>query len=96
MNRKKILVVDDEEDMRKMVVAALETFGYQVFEASNGQEGLQAFLNYNPDVALLDIRMPGIGGIQLCELLRHRSKVPIVMFSAVDEREEVVEARPRA
>lgn len=92
MNRKKILVVDDEADMRKMVVSALETFGFQVFEASNGQEGLQAFLKYAPDLALLDIRMPGIGGIQLCELLRHRSKVPIIMFSAVDEREEVVEA----
>ena len=92
MNRKKILVVDDEEDMRKMVVSALETFGFQVFEASNGQEGLQAFLKYTPDLALLDIRMPGIGGIQLCELLRHRSKVPIIMFSAVDERTEVIEA----
>ena len=92
MNRRKILVVDDEDDIRKLVVAALETFGYQVFEASNGQEGLQAFLNFAPHLALLDIRMPGIGGVQLCELIRHRSKIPIIMFSAVDEREDVVEA----
>jgi DNA-binding response OmpR family regulator len=92
MNRKKILVVDDEDDVRKLVVSALETFGFQVFEASNGQEGLQAFLNFAPDLALLDIRMPGIGGVQLCELIRHRSKIPIIMFSAVDEREDVVAA----
>lgn len=91
MNRKKILVVDDEDDMRKMIVSALETFGFQVFESSNGQDGLQSFLNFAPDLAILDIRMPGIGGIQLCELIRHRSKTPIIMFSAVDEREEVVE-----
>jgi DNA-binding response OmpR family regulator len=92
MNRKKILVVDDEDDVRKLVVSALETFGFQVFEASNGQEGLHAFLNFAPDLALLDIRMPGIGGVQLCELIRHRSKIPIIMFSAVDEREDVVAA----
>ena len=92
MNRKKILIVDDEDDIRKLVVSALETFGFQVFEASNGQEGLQAFLNFAPDLALLDIRMPGIGGVQLCELIRHRSKIPIIMVSAVDEREDVVES----
>lgn len=92
MNRKKILVVDDEDDMRKMIVSALESFGFQVFESSNGQQGLQDFLSFAPDLAILDIRMPGIGGIQLCELIRHRSKTPIIMFSAVDEREEVVEA----
>ncbi len=92
MNRKKILVVDDEDDIRKMVVSALESFGFQVFDAPNGQEGLQSFLSFSPDLCLLDIRMPGIGGIQLCELIRHRSKVPIIIFSAVDDREEVVEA----
>lgn len=92
MNRKKILVVDDDDDVRKMIVSALESFGFQVFESSNGQEGLQHFLNFAPDLAILDIRMPGIGGIQLCELIRHRSKTPIITFSAVDDREEVVEA----
>ena len=90
--KKKILVVEDDGDMRKMLVTALEMAEYQVFEAKDGQEGLQAFLSYSPDLALLDIRMPKIGGVQLCELLRHRTKAPIVMFSGVDDREEVVEA----
>lgn len=88
----KILVVDDEDELRGVVMAALEAAGFQVFGASDGQEGIESFLSYAPDLALLDIRMPKIGGIQLCRLIRHRSEIPIIMFSAVGEREEVVEA----
>ena len=92
MFTKKILVVDDEDEMRGAVSTALEAAGFQVFGASDGQEGIESFLSYAPDLALLDIRMPKIGGIQLCHLIRHRSEIPIIMFSAVGERDEVVEA----
>jgi DNA-binding response OmpR family regulator len=88
----KILVVEDSPELRRAAKVALEARGYEVVCSEDGQDGLADFLAHKPDLVLLDIRMPRISGIELCGLIRHRSRVPIVMYSAVEDRDDVIRA----
>lgn len=91
MGRLKILVVDDESRMRKLVKDFLAKQGYTVLEAGDGSEALDIFYE-NPDIALLilDIMMPKVDGWQVCREVRASSKVPIIMLTARgDERDEL-------
>ena len=88
----KILVVEDSPELRRAAKVALESRGYEVVCSEDGQDGLADFLAHKPDLVLLDIRMPRISGIELCGLIRHRSRVPIVMYSAVEDRDDVIRA----
>lgn len=88
----KILVVDDESRMRKLVKDFLVKSGYQVLEAENGEEALTVFFAQN-DIALviLDVMMPKMDGWQVCREIREVSKVPIIMLTAKsDERDELL------
>ena len=87
----KILVVDDEGRMRKLVRDFLVRDGYTVVEAADGEEALGIFYNQK-DIALiiLDVMMPKMDGYEVCEEIRRVSKVPIIMLTAKsDEREEL-------
>ena len=79
----KILVVDDESRMRKLVRDFLEREGYQVLEAGNGLEAMELFYE-EKDIALLilDVMMPKMDGWQVCREIRQSSKVPIIMLTA--------------
>lgn len=91
MGNLKILVVDDESRMRKLVRDFLVKQGYQVLEAGDGSEALDLFFA-NQDIALiiLDIMMPKIDGWQVCREVRAYSKVPIIMLTArADEKDEL-------
>ncbi len=91
MGSLKILVVDDESRMRKLVKDFLAKQGYMVLEAGDGSEALDIFYE-NPDIALLilDIMMPKVDGWQVCREVRASSKVPIIMLTARgDERDEL-------
>lgn len=91
MNRMKILVVDDESRMRKLVHDFLVKEGYVVLEAADGEEALDVFYA-EKDVALviLDVMMPKMDGWQVCREIRENSKVPIIMLTArADERDEL-------
>ena len=91
MNRLKILVVDDESRMRKLVKDFLVKKDYEVLEAGDGSEALDIFFE-NQDIALviLDIMMPKLDGWQVCREIRRYSKVPIIMLTArTDERDEL-------
>ena len=82
---KKILVCEDEDAIRDFVVINLTRAGYEVTEATNGEEALQKYDEFNGDfdVAILDIMMPGIDGLQVCKELRNmNSGIGIVMLSA--------------
>lgn len=81
---KMILVVEDEDSIRKVIKAFLEDAGYTVFEASDGLEGLEKFRQHNPDLILLDLMLPKMNGFSLCEAIRKESRVPIVMLTALD------------
>lgn len=91
MNKLKILVVDDESRMRKLVKDFLVKQNYEVMEAGDGSEALDIFFA-NQDIALiiLDVMMPKMDGWQVCREIRNYSKVPIIMLTArTDERDEL-------
>lgn len=91
MDRLKILVVDDESRMRKLVKDFLEREGFRVLEAGDGMEAMEIFYENN-DIALLilDVMMPKMDGWQVCREVRQSSKVPIIMLTArSDERDEL-------
>lgn len=91
MKNCKILVIDDESRMRKLVRDFLSKRGYEVLEASNGEEAMDIFYE-DKDIQLLilDIMMPKMDGWQVCREVRKTSKVPIIMLTAKgDERDEL-------
>ena len=86
MDKIKILVVDDESRMRKLVKDFLGREGYQVLEAGDGMEAMEVFYD-EKDIALiiLDVMMPRMDGWQVCREVRQSSKVPIIMLTARSE-----------
>ena len=86
MDKKKILVIDDEENIRILYSEELQDEGYDVIVASNAEEADIKIRESNPDLITLDIRMPGMDGIELLRKLRERDKnIPIVMCSAYSD-----------
>ena len=83
---KKVLILEDEVNIRSFVVINLERAGYYPIEAGTGAEALQR-IRENPDigVALLDVMLPGVDGIEVCQRIRERSNVPIIMLTAKGE-----------
>ena len=91
MERIKILVVDDESRMRKLIKDFLEREGYQILEAGDGMEALDIFYE-NKDIALmiLDVMMPRMDGFEVCREVRQSSMMPIMMLTArSEERDEL-------
>lgn len=89
MDRMKILVVDDESRMRKLVSDFLTRKGYEVIEVADGIEAVDTFME-NKDIALiiLDVMMPGMDGWEVCREIRKDSKVPIIMLTAKGEEND--------
>ncbi|MBI2849410.1 MAG: response regulator transcription factor [Chloroflexi bacterium] len=85
MSKGKILLVDDEKKILSLVRAYLEREGYQVIEATDGQQGLEAFRRESPDLIVLDLMLPKIDGLEVCREIRRTSSVPIIMLTARDE-----------
>lgn len=92
MDKSKILVVDDESRMRKLVRDFLVKNNYEVVEAADGEEALDLFFEKNDiDLVILDVMMPKMDGWQVCREIRAYSKVPIIMLTAKsDERDELM------
>ena len=86
MEQLKILVVDDEARMRKLVKDFLSVKGFSVLEASNGEEAVDLFFEQK-DIALiiLDVMMPKMDGWETCRTIRKYSQVPIIMLTAISE-----------
>jgi len=81
----RILVVDDEPRYIRAVQANLEARGYEVLSAQNGQTAIELARRKEPDLILLDIRMPGLNGYEVCERIREFSSVPIIMLTALSD-----------
>ena len=86
----RILTVEDDERIRTAVKMALEDEGWEVEEADNGEDALQAFTRHPADVVLIDIMLPGIDGFDVCRAIRRASDVPIVMVTARADTHDVV------
>lgn len=78
----KVLIVEDEIEIREILSKYLENEGYEVIGASNGFEGLALFASINPDIIVLDVMMAGINGFEVLKEIRFVSDVPIVMLTA--------------
>lgn len=88
MGKTKILVVDDESRMRKLIRDFLEREGYQILEAADGIEAMDIFYgDKNIDLIILDVMMPRMDGWQVCKEVREYSKVPIMMLTARAEEQ---------
>jgi response regulator NasT len=87
-----ILVVDDDRLVRVTIAAGLREHGYQVIEAESGEEGLTLALAQHVDLALLDVKMEGMSGLELAEQLRARTSIPSVFLSAYGDADLVREA----
>jgi two-component system, OmpR family, KDP operon response regulator KdpE len=84
-NRKKILIVDDEERLLRILSIKFKISGYDTITAPGGGKALELIKNEKPDVVLLDIIMPGVDGFQVLEELRKFSDMPVIAFSARPE-----------
>ncbi len=91
-DRLKILVADDDRDLRDLVGFTLTQAGYLVIKAPDGSAALRAVADEAPDLVILDINMPGASGFQVCESIRRNSRVPIMMLTVRGEEEDLVRA----
>ncbi|PYT41220.1 MAG: DNA-binding response regulator [Acidobacteria bacterium] len=90
MNAANILVVDDEPQIRRVLRSTLSARGYVITEAKTGEEALEWIRKGPPDLILLDMNMPGIGGIEACREIRRGSDAPIIMLTVRNaERDKV-------
>ena len=88
----RILVIDDEPQIRRSLQVNLESKGYAVATAADAEQALQAIANRAPDVIVLDLLMPGMDGIALTRRIREHSAVPIIVLSAIGDERKKVEA----
>ncbi len=88
----KILVIDDEPQIRRALRVGLEQNNYQVFLAANGEEGLDLAASRMPDLIILDLAMPGKSGFDVCKELREWTKTPIIVLSVRDREEDKIKA----
>jgi len=85
---KKVLIVDDESALVRLMSQVLTNKEYEVITASNGQEALKLFFANKPDLVLLDVVMPGMDGWETCKRIRELSDVPVVMLTGKQKSEE--------
>ncbi|MGH9044329.1 MAG: response regulator [Acidimicrobiales bacterium] len=86
----RILVVEDDERIRSSMRLALEEEGYDVDDVASGEEALDHFAAQGPDVALIDLMLPGMDGFECCRAMRRQSAVPIIIVTARTDTHDVV------
>lgn len=90
--RGKILVVDDEPQIVRVMRQILSAHGFDTRTASEGEAGIELFQDWQPDLIITDLQMPNVGGLQLCRKIREFSEVPIIVLSVKDDEKTIVEA----
>jgi two-component system, OmpR family, KDP operon response regulator KdpE len=88
----RVLIIDDDRDLRNVCRVGLEALGHQVLTAGNAQDGLSEVALHTPDVIVLDLGLPDMDGIELCRRIRGWSAVPVVVLSADGSEDRKVEA----
>jgi two-component system, OmpR family, KDP operon response regulator KdpE len=92
MNTGRILVIDDDPQIRRAMRTTLTARGYQVGDARTGEEGLEALRSSTYDLVLLDMNMPGMGGIETCRTIRANSEIAIIMLTVSNTEADKVNA----
>jgi two-component system, OmpR family, KDP operon response regulator KdpE len=88
----RILIVDDEPQLTRVLRMGLKSRGYDVRAAADGLAGFEAFTDWHPDLVITDLAMPNVDGLELCRRVRAVSQVPIIVLSAKGEEKTKVEA----
>jgi two-component system, OmpR family, KDP operon response regulator KdpE len=91
-SNQRILVVDDESSIRRYLHVALSAQGFTIYEASNGQEALNAVIADRPDIIILDLGLPDINGIEVTRRLREWSQIPIIILSVREAEQDKIAA----
>lgn len=91
-NRYKVLVIEDEANIRNIVKTVLSTNDYQVLEAANAKDGKMMFFSYSPDIILLDLGLPDMDGAELIKVIREEYAVPIIVISARTDESDIINA----
>jgi two-component system, OmpR family, KDP operon response regulator KdpE len=91
-DNKRILVIDDEQSIRRFLKVALSSKGYTVLEAATGQEGLSSAVNNKPEVIILDLGLPDIDGVEVTRLLREWTQTPILILSVRESENDKIAA----
>jgi CheY-like chemotaxis protein len=92
MNNPLILVVEDEKDIRELIAFTLQFSGFRVAQAPNGEEAVKMALAVEPDLILMDVRMPKMDGYEACQTLKQNEKtkdIPVVFLSAKGQEAEI-------
>ena len=92
MSAGRILIVDDDPQIRRVMRSTLTAHGYEVNDTRSGEEGLEELRNSSYDLVLLDMNMPGMGGLEACRTIRSRSEVAIIMLTVNNTEQQKVEA----
>lgn len=87
----KILVIEDDPAILRLLQRGLSMEGYQVETATNGESGLKLFQEKQPDLIVLDLMLPGMDGLEVCQRIRQKSKLPILILTAKDAVQDRVE-----
>ena len=82
MSKTRVLIIEDEKDILRLLKYNLEKEGYQVVSATDGASGLAAAQKEKPDLLILDLMLPKLDGMEVCRTLRQESRVPILMLTA--------------
>ncbi|MGD8398727.1 MAG: response regulator transcription factor [Anaerolineae bacterium] len=90
MPQARILVVDDEQSILDLVTAYLRQEGYEVYTATDGPSGLKAAQEYEPDLVVLDVMLPGFDGLEVLTRLRRRSDVYVILLTARSEETDKI------
>jgi two-component system phosphate regulon response regulator PhoB len=93
MSHEKILIVEDEEEIRELVVYNLVKQGYQPIPAETGEEGLRMIRSEKPDLLVLDLMLPGVDGLEVCRTLKRdpaTAAIPLIMLTAKGEEADIV------
>jgi len=92
MSLGRILVIDDEPQMRRLMRSTLSGAGYEIDDAKTGEDGLLRLREFHPDLVLLDMNMPGMGGLATCREMRAGTNVAIIMLTVRDSEKDKVAA----
>jgi DNA-binding response OmpR family regulator len=88
----KVLIADDDRDLLSLIAFTLTQASYLVVKAGDGPAAIRSFDEESPDIAVLDINMPGASGFQVCETIRAKSRIPIMMLTVRGEEEDLIRA----
>lgn len=90
MAGERILIIEDDEDIREIVKLRLSKEGYKIIEAEDGETGISLAELYKPELIILDIMLPGIDGYEVCRNIKRKGDIPVIFLSCKDEDEDKI------